>query len=50
MTTTPTRRRTLSHWRRMKRDAERAPHGKKLARLRALRAWVARQLAGEVQR
>lgn len=47
---TPTRRRALAHWRKMKRDAERAPHGKKGARLRALRSWVARQLSGEVKR
>lgn len=48
--TTATRRRTLAHWRKMRRDTERAPHGRKLARLRALRAWVARQLSGEVKR
>lgn len=47
---TAARRRALSHWRKMRRDAERAPHGKKLARLRALRGWVSKQLSSEVKR
>lgn len=47
---TPARRRALMHWRKMRRAAHYAPHGKKLSRLRALRSWVTKQLAGEVKR